>query len=132
MTARVVLLRTQSDIIDFRLGHRPADILVRDFATTAEQGAYEDGIDAVADQYDRVEGLTVAGATVTYTRRSEDPEAETVTTAVQVKFGTAAEAEAYRQGLQDAEGYAAPLLIDDTDDRFEQLLAWSGADGCTV
>lgn len=127
MTASVALLRTQSDIIDFRLGHRPADILVRNFATDAELGAYEDGIDAVADQYDRIEGLTVAGTTVSYTRRSDDPEAETFTAAVEVTLGTAAEAEAYRLGLQDAEGYAAPLLIDDTDDRFEQLLAWSAA-----
>lgn len=127
MTARIALLRTQADIIDFRLGHRPADILVRDFATAAELAAYEDGVDAVADQYDRIEGLTVSGTTVTYTRRSDDPEAETVTAAAEVKFGTAAEAQAYCRGLEDAEGYAAPLLIDDTDERFEQLLAWAAA-----
>ena len=127
MTVRIFVLPTQGDILDFRLGNRPATILVRDFGSVAELRAYEDGIDAVADQYDRIEQLAVAGATVTYGCRPDDPEAESglEAVAVEVALDSPAEAEAYARGVADAEGLAAPLLIDDTDDRFDQLLAWT-------
>lgn len=123
MTARIFLLPTQYDIIDFRLGNRPENIIVRDFATAAEVQAYRDGIDAIGDEGDRIEDLRVAGSKIAYTRRPDDPEAEAEKT--EVEFGTPAEAEAYRRGLEDAEGCLAPLLVDDTDDRFEQLLEWT-------
>ncbi|MBS1189074.1 MAG: hypothetical protein H6R10_866 [Rhodocyclaceae bacterium] len=127
MTVRIFLLPTQGDIIDFRLGHRPANLLVRDFETEAELEAYRDGIDSVRDAYDRIENLKVVGNTVAYTRRCEDPDADAVATDTEVAFGTPAEAEAYRRGIADAEGLAAPLVVDDSDDRFEELLAWTAA-----
>lgn len=129
MTARIFILPTQYDIIDFRLGNRPENILVRDFESAAEVRAYEDGINAIADEYDRIENLQATGAKVTYTHRSEDPDADARAYPAEAEFETPAEAEAYCRGLRDAEGRAAPLLIDDTDDRFEQLAAWTGADG---
>lgn len=126
MTIRIFILPTQGDIIDFRLGNRPENILVRDFETRAELQAYQDGLDAISDAYDQIEGLQLAGSKLTYTCRSDDPDADAIANAREMEFATPAEAEACRQGIQDAEGFAAPLLIDDTDDRFEQLLAWSG------
>lgn len=125
MTIRIFVLPTQYDIIDFRLGHRPANMLVRDFENEAEAQAYRDGVDAIGDEYDRIESLEVAGSKVFHTRRSDDPDADSVTHDAEVEFSTVAEAEAYCKGLGDAEGFAAPLLIDDADDRFEQLQAWS-------
>lgn len=125
MSARLFVLPTQNDIIDFRLGFRPANILVRDFASEAEMQAYQEGIAACGDEYERIDNLQVVGATLTYTRRSDDPEIEAVAGAAAVEFATPAEAEAFRQGLSDAEGLAAPLLIDATDDRFELLLEWT-------
>ncbi|MGE5469773.1 MAG: hypothetical protein ACM3X0_03130 [Bacteroidota bacterium] len=127
MTIRIFVLPTQYDIIDFRQGRRPENILVRDFAGAIELQAYENGIDAILDQYDRIEDLAVSGLKVVYTRRSEDPEAEAVAHAVEIEFATPAELAAYCKGLEDAEGYAAPLLVDDADDRCDQLLAWSAA-----
>lgn len=128
MTARIFVLPTQYDIIDFRLGNRPANILARDFGSAAEVLAYEEGIGSVGDETDRIENLQVTGTRVSYTRRPDDPEnpgAKSET--VEVEFGTAAEAQAYRRGIEDTEGCAAPLLIDDTDDRFEQLQEWCAA-----
>lgn len=131
MIARIFILPTQYDIIDFRLGNRPENILVRDFKTGAELQAYRDGIDAIGDADDSIENLDVTGSKVTYTRRPEDPDA--VADLAEVEFETAAEAQAFRKGINDAEGCVAPLIIDDTDDRFEQLLAWSTAGGnCVV
>lgn len=127
MPIRIFVLQTQYDIIDFRLGHRPANFLVRDFKTGAELEAYRNGIESISDQYDRIESLKVVGSNVAYTRRSGDPEIDAVVNAVEVDFETATEAEAYCKGIGDAEGFAAPLVIDDTDDRFEQLLAWAAA-----
>lgn len=128
MAIRFFILQTQYDIIDFRLGNRPATILVRDFATEAESRAYEDGIDAIGDEYDRIDGLSVDGGKVCYTRRRDDPEADFgLTEAFVVEFGTPAEADAFCKGLGDSEGFAAPLLIDDSDDRFDQLQLW----GCS-
>ncbi|HZX33063.1 MAG TPA: hypothetical protein VFF03_17060 [Rhodocyclaceae bacterium] len=128
MAIRFFVLQTQYDIIDFRLGNRPATILVRDFATEAESRAYEDGIDAISDEYDRIDGLKVEGAKVSYARRRDDPEADIgFTEGFTVEFGTPAEAEAFCLGLGDSEGFAAPLLIDDSDDRFDQLQLW----GCS-
>lgn len=129
MATRIFVLQTQYDIIDFRLGHRPANFLVRDFTTKAELEAYCDGIESLGDEYDRIEDIKVLGSKVIYTHRSEDPDADVVVNTAEAAFETPSEAEAYCQGIQDAEGFAAPLVIDDTDDRFEQLLAWS-ADSC--
>lgn len=131
MTARIFVLPTQNDIIDFRLGNRPANILVREFETEAELRAYEDGIESSGDEYDRIENLKIVGSKVTYTRSSDDPEVEPIADTGEVNFDTPAEAEAFYKGLEDSEGLAAPLLIDETDDRFEQLLAWSPASSLT-
>lgn len=125
MAIRIFVLPTQYDIIDFRLGNRPENIMVRDFDTQAEFRAYENGIEAVSDEYERIEGLHVAGTKVSYVRRTDDPEADAgMAKTVELQFRTPAEAEAYRKGVEDSEGFAAPLLVDDTDDRFDQLLAW--------
>lgn len=125
MTIRIFVLPTQYDIIDFRLGRRPANLSVRDFNLEAEARAYRQGIDAAGDEYDRIENLEVVGSTVIYTRSSNDPDADLVAKKVERSFSTRAEVDAYCKGIDDAEGLAAPLLIDETDDRFEQLQAWS-------
>lgn len=127
MSRRLFVLPTQYDIIDFRQGRRPENILVRDFAGQPEALAYEDGIDAISDQYDRIRDLAVDGGKVVYNRCSEDPESETVVRQETAAFATAGEAAAYCQGMADAEGLAAPLLIDDSDERFGQLQAWVAA-----
>lgn len=124
MTIRIFILPTQYDIIDFRFGRRPENILVRDFATASELQAYEAGVDAIDDEYIRIRELRMIGPKVTYTRHSEDPEIEAVVTTVEREFKTPAEATTYCQGLNDTEGLAAPLMIDDTDERFTQLEAW--------
>ncbi len=131
MTILVCVLRSQYDIIDFRAGRRPENILLRDFASAAELSAYEDGIYAINDAYDRIENLEIRDGKVSYTRHSEDPELDPTQTREEAEFATMAEAKAYGLGLGDAEGFAAPLLIDDTDERFEQLVAWSKSD-CIV
>lgn len=129
MTIRIFVLPTQYDIIDFRLGQRPANLLVRDFESMAEARAYQDGVDATGDEYDRIENLEVLGSTVIFTRCTNDPDTDPVANKAEAKFSTPAEAAAYCRGIEDGEGFAAPLLIDDTDDRFEQLQAWSAAAG---
>lgn len=126
MSIRVCILPTQYDIIDFRQGRRPENILVREFASAAEVQAYEDGIDAIDDQYDRLEEIRVVGSKVIHSHRSEDPEIEGLLRVAEQAFATPAEAAAFCLGIADADGYAAPLLVDDTDERFAQLLAWSG------
>lgn len=128
MSIRVFVLPTQYDIIDFRQGNRPENILARVFETGPELLAYEDGIAAISDEYDRIEGLKVTGSLVGYRRRSEDPEIEDTPHAMEAEFKTPAEALAYCKGLEDAEGFAAPLVVDDSYDGFEQLIAWSGAE----
>lgn len=125
MTVRLFILPTQYDIIDFRLGNRPENIIVRDFAGEAEVEAYRDGIEAVGDEYGRIEGLAPAENVVSYTLCSEDPESEAHAKAVAREFATPAEAAAFCRGIADAEGLMAPLLVDDTDDRFELLLEWT-------
>lgn len=127
MSIRICVLPTQYDIIDFRQGRRPENIFVREFASAAEAQAYEDGIDAIDDQYDRVEELRVVDAKVIYSLRSADPEIDGQSRGAEKAFVTPAEAAAFSRGLADAEGYAAPLLVDDTDDRLGQLLAWSAS-----
>ncbi|MFZ2269433.1 MAG: hypothetical protein WAV95_17810 [Azonexus sp.] len=128
MSIRLCVLPTQYDIIDFRQGNRPENILVRSFQTRPEVLAYEDGIAAIGDEYDRIDELGTNGGVVSYRRRSEDPEIEGTAQAVEASFKTPAEAQAYCKGLADAEGFAAPLIIDDTDEDFEQLIAWSAAE----
>ncbi len=126
MNLRVFVLPTQYDIIDFRFGRRPENILVRDFADAKALAAYQEGLDAIGDPYERVEALSREGQTVHYTLRKEDPESETVVRTAEASFASPGEADAYCQGLSDAEGYAAPLLVDDTDERHAQLAAWAG------
>jgi hypothetical protein len=128
MNMRIFLLPTQYDIIDFRQGKRPENILVRDFPTRPEVLAYEEGIAAIGDEYDRIDELRTSGAVVCYTRRSEDPEIDSPVHGVAVTFNTPAEALAYCKGLEDAEGFAAPLVVDDSYEGFEQLIVWSGAE----
>ena len=132
MSIRVFVLPTQYDIIDFRQGNRPENILARIFETGPELQAYEDGIAAISDEYDRIEDLKASGGLVSYRRRSEDPEIEDTPHAVDAEFKTPAEALAYCKGLEDAEGFAAPLVVDDSYEGFEQLIAWSGAEAPTL
>ena len=125
MSIRIFLLPTQYEIIDFRQGKRPENILVRVFQTRPEVLAYEEGIAAIGDEYDRIDELGTNGAVVCYKRRSEDPEIDGPVHGVAVTFNTPAEALAYCKGLEDAEGFAAPLIVDDSYEGFEQLIAWS-------
>lgn len=127
MSIRICVLPTQYDIIDFRQGRRPEHILVREFATPAEAQAYEDGIDAIGDQYDRIEEIRVVGNTVIYTLRSEDPEIDGQSRSAEHECASPAATVAFCLGIADAEGYAAPLLVDETDERSPQLFAWSAA-----
>lgn len=125
MSIRIFVLPTQYDIIDFRQGRRPENILMRDFPTRPELLAYEEGIAAIGDEYDRIDELGTNGAVVCYKRRSEDPEIDSPVHGVAVTFTTPAEALAYCKGLEDAEGFAAPLIVDDSYEGYEQLLVWS-------
>lgn len=125
MSIRIFVLPTQYDIIDFRQGNRPENILVRAFQTRPEVLAYEDGIAAIGDEYDRIDELRTNGCVVSYRRRSEDPEIDGTAHAVEASFKTPAEALAYCKGLEDAEGFAAPLIVDDSYEGFEQLIVWS-------
>ena len=117
---KVIVLPTGEDHADFKTGRRPNNHLERSFATDAEAKSYEDGIGAVNDlvEYailkDKGFGLTVkiAGESI------------------DIVFDSVAEKDAYKQGLEDGDGFNSPRVLLEGSEEFssaEALLAPSPA-----
>lgn len=112
----VYVLPAQEDITAFEFGTSPNNILVREFGNAAELTAYKDGLDAITDALDVIDELSVAGCRVSY-HINDDADL------TEVAFSTPEEAEAFRQGLDDAEGFTAPRVIAPEDDGYARLSA---------
>ncbi|WP_199028437.1 hypothetical protein [Ralstonia sp. ASV6] len=104
----VFILPTQEDISQARNGVRPDNMLERKFATQNELRAYQEGIGAVEDEFDEIDGLNVVGSKVTFTRETDITADADI---VEFVFSSPAEAEACRQGIDDALGLKGPLIV---------------------
>jgi hypothetical protein len=115
---QVLVLLTQEDIAIFRAGKKPLNILDSSFATQAELEAYVSAFDVYDDAEVGVDKVVVVGSKVTF-----DVIEGGFTDHHGQEFDTPAEAQAFRQGLEDAEGYEAPMVLTQDQDAFEQLKA---------
>lgn len=114
MTIRVLVLLTVADQASFMAGRKPNNIIEHAFESLAQVNAYRDGIDAIADESDEVGEILVVESSVLY---EIDGQREEVT------FSTTDQASAFQQGLEDAEGFASPLIVTEDDDNFDKLAA---------
>ncbi len=118
---KVYVLPAQEDIANFEAGQRPTNLLVRDFANEAELVAYKDGLDCIEDEFDEIDGLNVVGCKVSFTRETDpDDDADIV----ELIFDTEGEAQSCHEGIGDAEGMHAPLVVEPEDDGYEKLAAY--------
>lgn len=116
---KVFLLPTQEDVAAFWSERLPGNVLVRDFADEAELEAYRAGMDVIEDELDEISGLVAIDCKVTFSRISclnPDEEEEN-----EVTLDTPGEAAAYRLGVEDAEGWRAPLVLTPDDPGYEIL-----------
>lgn len=117
----VYVLPAQEDIAASQEGKRPTNLLVRHFATEAELTAYKAGLDCIENEFDEIDGLNVVGSKVSFTRGTKEENDADVSELV---FSTVAEAQAFHQGIGDAEGMHAPLVIEPEDEGYAQLAAY--------
>lgn len=117
---KIFVLPTQEDVATFQSGKKPENVLVREFNTEAELGAYKQGVDVIEDEFDELDGLNVVGAKVCFTRPTDENEDADIEEMI---FSTCAEAEACRQGIDDSEGFKSPMVIEESDDEFSVLAA---------
>jgi hypothetical protein len=108
----VFLLPTQEDIAEMEAGRYPANVLLREFDTAQELVAYAEGVGAIEDENDELEEMERQGKAVLIGRNGS---------VERYDFGTEAQAEAFRRGVDDAEGFRSPLLIGRDDPRFVEL-----------
>lgn len=108
----VFVLPTQEDIARFEMGQKPGNVLWREFETVAELQAYEAGVEHIEDEFDEIDGIERDGLWVAVTR-SEGVD--------RFDFVTEAAAEAFMQGVTDAEGFQAPKLVGRYDAGFLRL-----------
>lgn len=114
----IFVLPTQEDVAKFLSGGDPLNCLVREFSTDAELAAYKDGLDAIEDEFDEIDGLNVVGCAVTFTRPTDEEEDADIT---KIVFATETEALACRAGIDDAEGFHSPYVVEEGDDGYERL-----------
>lgn len=119
-TIKVLILPTQEDIVNFENGKKPGNVLEREFYSEVELAAYKNGIDVIEDEFDEIDGLNVVGSIVSFTRPTDESNDADIQ---EIVFGTHAEAEAYRQGIDDSEGFRSPMLIEQSDENFDLLTA---------
>jgi len=113
MTHKVLVIPAIDDQMEVDAGRRPENHFLREFQTAEEASHYCDGVGAV---YDLVE----------YEIRKETP----LTLDLRIggekshlKFKTTAERDAYKQGLEDGDGFRAPRVITQDDAEFDEVLA---------
>ena len=111
----VVILFTQEDIATFRSGKPPAQVTTRTFATVEELKAYKEGFDAIEDEVTEVEELTFQGCSVIW--RTDGDDEHVVTT-----FNSEADAQAFFDGIKEAEGFSDPLIVEPGDEGYDRLL----------
>jgi hypothetical protein len=108
----VFVLPTQEDVLAVAEGRNPDDMFWRVFETARELTAYKAGIDAIEDENDELASLVRLGRNVFLGRGGIVQPHELESEAV---------AEAFRQGVEDAEGVETPLLIGREDGRFSKI-----------
>lgn len=112
------MLPAQEDQANFCEGREPENILFREFENEKVYAAYLNGVDAIEDEEDEIIELNVIGSKVVYQRESgldDDADVE------EVFFGTPAEAEAFRLGIDDAEGFRNPIVYGEDEPEFARL-----------
>lgn len=117
----VFVLPAQEDIAAFQAGKKPNNLLVRQFANEAELSAYKQGLESIEDECDEIDGLSVVGCTVSFTRETDENDDADITEFV---FATTAEAIACREGVSDAEGMHAPLVVEPDDTGYARLAGY--------
>ena len=113
----VFILFAQEDIAAFHDGMTPEQAVARTFSSAVELTAYKEGIDAIEDEATVVEGLVLQGCSVAMTLDSDD---EVVT-----DFKSQSEAQAFLQGVTDAEGWSNPLIVEPEDEGYDRLTAFA-------
>jgi hypothetical protein len=108
----VFVLPTREDVAIFETGGKPGNVLWREFDTHQELACYICGIEHIEDEFDEIDHLERKGKTV-IVGRSEGRDRH--------DFETEADAEAFMQGVNDADGFHAPKLIDREDEGFARL-----------
>jgi hypothetical protein len=108
----VFVLPTQEDVASMNAGKRPGNVLWREFDTAAELKAYADGIDAIEDEFDTPDEISVKGRSVVLVRDGA---------VMTVQLDDAASAVAFRQGAEDSEGFRSPRVVGRDDDWFAKL-----------
>jgi hypothetical protein len=120
---QVLVLPAQEDIATFKQGRKPLNILLREFDSSLEVDAYHDGHDAIEDLHIAVEELIVVGSKVTYNLVDSEADGDE-STPHEVSYATPAQAEAFRLGLEDAEGFVSCLVLTEDDDEFYRLKSY--------
>lgn len=114
---QVIVLPAIEDQMAVDDGQRPENHFLREFATKEEAQNYIDGVGAM---YDLVE----------YEIRKEGPlslDLKIGSERTHVDFATTAEKDAYKQGLEDGDGFRAAKTIDQDDLEFDEVLALVGS-----
>ncbi|HBO6962534.1 TPA: hypothetical protein L4936_001140 [Pseudomonas aeruginosa] len=120
---QVLVLPAQEDIATFQQGRKPLNILLREFENSLEVDAYRDGHDAIEDLHIAVEELVVVGSKVTYNLVDSESDGDE-STPHEVTYSTPAQAEAFRLGIEDAEGFVSCLVLTEDDDGFYRLKSY--------
>ena len=121
----VFVLPAQEDITSFHAGKSPTNLLVRHFANEAELDAYKNGMECLEDQFDEIDELNVVGNKVSFIRPTDDEDDDADVT--ELVFSSPAEAQACREGIEDAEGMQAPLIVESDDPGYDRLAACEAA-----
>lgn len=126
---QVFVLPAQEDIAKFSQGLKPENIIDRPFNTHAELLAYSEAPDVYEGFEDALHGVIIDGPHVTYSISRDGEEAVPQTRS----FDSKPEAKAFALGIEDLEGFKAPMLFtaDDGAD-FERLKSYLIADKSEV
>lgn len=118
MTVKVIVLPSQEDIARIHAGRRPRLVLERAFETPAELAAYKAGISRVADEFDAIGEITVAGCKVTLSRQPLAPKGRGEE---DLMFKSPAEACAFSEAFGDSERFESPIALDENDRDYRRV-----------
>lgn len=101
------IILTREDQIAFDNGKKPKNVLVRKFETQGERDEYKNGQEAVYDLTEySIEDETPTSLTISF----DENEAQ------ELDFSSEAEKDAYKQGLEDGDGFASPIILNKDED----------------
>ena len=104
---QLYVIPTGEDQLAFDAGKKPRNVIKREFATAEERDEYKNGIEDVNDLAEHsIEDETPTSLTIVFDGSDEDT----------YDFDSEAEKEAYKQGLDDGDGFKSPLVLDGDED----------------